>query len=257
MPGGWVLLFLVFLQLGQPAASLAADVSPGSLEHLQYRVGLGVCEDVARARLVLKPLGPGRYLAEFSGAGQGAWQLLSRWLPERYQTEMAYSQGCLQPLVYREEVQIKGKHVQKEYRFNYTQGRLEYWRGVEHRGLSKQWEIPLKEQVYDPLTILYNLRLGAFGALASGETLRVPGIPTPEPEEIVLHIGEQTGQGLKIMIAVKEKATGRERGPFFLYFGPEEVPTLAWTRIFQCGKIIGRLVGPRVTLDKGLLAPAD
>ena len=61
-------------------------------------------KDVAKVHLVLKELEPGHYLAEFSGAAQGMWRLLSHDLPERYQAEMVYREGRLKPLVYREEI---------------------------------------------------------------------------------------------------------------------------------------------------------
>ena len=70
--------------------------APDVRENLEYQISLGPWSDVARVHLVLKELKPGHYLAEFSGAAQGMWKLLSRWLPERYQTEMVYRDGRLQ-----------------------------------------------------------------------------------------------------------------------------------------------------------------
>ena len=85
------------------AAPATITAAPEVRENLEYQVSLGPWSDVARVHLVLKELKPGHYLAEFSGAAQGMWKLLSRWLPERYQTEMVYRDGRLQPVVYREE----------------------------------------------------------------------------------------------------------------------------------------------------------
>ena len=56
------------------------------------------------------------------------WKFSSRWLPERYQTEMEYREGRLVPITYREEVISKGQHVQKEYRFDHESGHLSHWR---------------------------------------------------------------------------------------------------------------------------------
>ncbi len=236
------LTLLILVWLGAPQAE---EVPPGLLKNLQYRVSLGFLNDVARVEVSLKPSGPGRYLAVFSGAGQGAWKLLSHWLPERYQTEMEFHQGRFRPLVYREELQIKGERVVKEYRVDYRQGRLAYWRQAGKRASEKRWEIPLSGEVYDPLTLIYNLRLGAWGPLLPGETLRVAGIPTPDPEDIVIHIGPGSGRKRKIMFTVQEKATGNERGPFFADLGPEGTPTLAWTRVLSVGKLTGELLpGP-------------
>jgi hypothetical protein len=96
--------------------------------------------------LVLKELEPGHYLAEFSGAAQGMWQLLSRWLPERYQTEMVLREGRLLPLVYREEFVSKGQRVLKEYRFDMPYQSL---RARPTAGKVKKWEVPRKAR-HDP-----------------------------------------------------------------------------------------------------------
>ena len=151
--------------------------------------------DVGRVHLVLKELEPGHYLAEVSGAAQGVWQLSSRWLPERYQTEMIYREGRLVPLVYREEFISKGKHVLKEYRFDHERGRLTLWRQAEGGEKVKKWEVPLKGPVYDLLSLFYNVRLGVFGPLPGGTTLRVMVLPTPEPQEMVFVIGAVTDTG--------------------------------------------------------------
>src|SRR4030043_118856 len=102
----WLIIILFLLRLA-PATLAAAPptltAAPDIRENLEYQISLGPWSDVARVHLVLKELQPGHYLAEFSGAAQGIWRLLSRWLPERYQTEMLYQDGRLQPLVYREE----------------------------------------------------------------------------------------------------------------------------------------------------------
>lgn len=248
------LVLLVLLQVG-PAAALAAPLPPDAAEELQYRVSLGIWENVGQARVVLKPLGPGHYLAEFSFTAPGVWKLLKRWLPERYQTEMACHQGRFRPLIFREELHLKGKHILKEYRFDYDRGRLEYWRRVEDQEPVKKWEIPLAEPLYDPLTLLYNLRLGGFGPLPSGETLRLFLIPTPEPEEVEIRIGSRSAQGLKVMLAVKETASGAERGPFFVNFGPEWVPEAAWYQLPLLGKLTGRLLATGAALREKLGAP--
>ena len=110
----WLLIILLFLGLA-PGALAAAPATiaaaPEIREKLEYQISLGPWSDVARVHLVLKELKPGHYLAEFSGAAQGMWKLLSRWLPERYQTEMLYRDGRLQPMVYREEFEDDGYEV--------------------------------------------------------------------------------------------------------------------------------------------------
>ena len=124
---GRVGLIMILFLLGLAPAALAAApatiaAAPNVRENLEYQISLGPWSDVARVHLVFKEVKPGHYLAEFSGAAQGMWQLLSRWLPERYQTEMVYRDGRLQPVVYREEFQEKGQKVLKEYRFETIAG---------------------------------------------------------------------------------------------------------------------------------------
>ena len=97
MPARVLLLVILLLQLAPGPLSVAAAPAPDIRENLEYQVSLGPWSDVARVHLVLKELEPGHYLAEFSGAAQGMWQLLSRWLPERYQTEMVFREGRLRP----------------------------------------------------------------------------------------------------------------------------------------------------------------
>jgi hypothetical protein len=246
-PGRLLIVWLVLLCLAAPAgAAAAAAPAPASspvLENLAYRVGLGPWEEVALVNLSLKELAPGRFLAEFSGAANGVWSLLQRWLPERYSTEMVLQNGRLQPVLYREEVRIKGSRWVREFRFDYAKGRLEYWRRIENGALVKIWQVPLKEPIYDPLSLFYNARLGVFGDLAGGETLKIETIPTPDPVEMIINLGPETGPTRKVMLSVKGK-TGEEQGPFFIEVGPQWVPRTAWLRVLVFGKLSGRLLDP-------------
>jgi len=231
------LIWAAFLLLAYPGSGWAAP----ALEDLPYRISLGPWTEMARVNLTLRELGPGRYLAEFSDGAKGVWGLLSRWLPERYQTEMVFRDGRFQPLVYREKIRISGRRVVKEYRFDYEKGRLEYWRQTEDQKISKRWQVPLKEPVYDPLSLFYNIRAGAFGPLGAGDTLRVQTIPTPDPEAMVIQLGPETAQGRKVTLTIREKS-GKERGPYFIYAGPDWVPRTAWFRVLQFGKLTGHLL---------------
>lgn len=147
------LLIFIFLQLVMGPMPDGAAAGLDAREDLHYQVSLGPWDNVARVHLVLKELKPGHYQAEFSRAAQGMWRLLSRWLPERYQTEMVYRDGRLLPLIYREEFQYQGKPFLKEYHFDYEQGRLTLWSKAGSREMVKEWEAPLKEPVYDLLSL--------------------------------------------------------------------------------------------------------
>ena len=75
-------------------------------------------------------------------------------------------------MVYREEFRRKGKHVLKEFRFDYDHSHLTLWRQVDGGETVKEWEAPLTGPVYDLLTLFYNVRLDALGPLLGGATLR-------------------------------------------------------------------------------------
>jgi hypothetical protein len=248
----FVLIF-TFLQLALGPVPAGAAAGPEAREDLHYQVSLGPWDDVARVHLVLKGLQPGHYLAEFSGAAQGMWRLLSRWLPERYQTEMVFREGRMVPLVYREEFQDKGRHYLKEYFFDYEHGRLTLWSQVDGGEKVKKWEVPLKEPVYDLLSLFYNVRLGALGPLTGGATLRIAVLPAPEPQKLVFHIGPETDQGRKVMLNYSQPDSSTEEH-YFIYLNPEQVPTLAWTRVSFFGKLAGRLLNPGEVRKDWLLA---
>jgi hypothetical protein len=252
MPVRLLVVIIIFLQVALSPPATAAN-APVILEDLSYQVSLGPFDNVAQVHLVLKELEPGRYLAEFSGAAQGMWQLLSRWLPERYQTEMAYREGRLQPLVYREEFLNQGRHIVKEYRFDYGNCRLTCRRQAEGGPKVKKWEVPLKAPVYDLLTLFYNVRLGAMGPLKGGANFRVAALPTPKPQELVFRIGDETNQGRKVMLNFRQPESGQV-DQYFIYLSPERVPTLAWTRVMLFGKLAGRLLNPGAVKREGLLA---
>jgi len=253
MPIRVLLLAVLLFQLAPGPFKVAAAAAPVILENLEYQVSLGPWSDVARVHLVLKELEPGRYLAEFSGAAQGMWQLLSRWLPERYQTELVLREGRLLPLVYREEFVSKGQRILKEYRFDYDHSQLTLWHQADGGEKVKRWEVPLTGPVYDLLTLFYHVRLGVFGPLPGGSTLRVMVLPNPKPQELVFCIGAATDQGLKVMLnSCSPGAVDEDQ--YFIFLSPERVPTLAWTRLTLFGKLAGRLLNPGEIKKEGLLA---
>ncbi len=253
MPVRKLLFLAIFLQLALTPLRVAAASAPVVRENLDYQVSLGPWEDVARVHLVFQETAPGRYLAEFSGAAQGMWRLLSRWLPERYQSEMVYRHGRLMPLVYREEFMNKGRHVLREYRFDYARRRLTLWRQADGGPRVKKWEVPLKEPVYDLLSLYYNVRLGVLGPLRGGDKVRVAFLPTPKPQEMIFRIGPLTDQGRKVMLNYRLPESGNV-DQYFIFLSPDRVPTLAWTRVTLFGKLMGRLLNPGEVRHGGLLA---
>jgi len=252
---GPVLLALLLL-IGPIFSGLTAAATVAKpeecLESLEYQVDAWVIRDAARARIILRRLAPERYRGEITGEARGLVSFLTGQRQDRFSTEMVYRQGRLAPLVYREESTRKGRRYLKEYRFNYEEGRLELWQ-EKGKELVKKWETNLAEPIYDPLSAFYNCRLGLFGPLKEGETLKLQGIPYPKPEEIVLRIGPMTGEGRKVMVSIINRAFENEHGDVFVFFDDGWTPTQAWTRVLQFGKIVGNLQPGGTPLDPSRL----
>ena len=236
-----------------PLAPAAAPQEP-LLEDLQYRVNAWIWGGAAKAGIILKSLGGGRYQAELAVEPQGLLALLSGNRLDRFQTEMVYRDGRLTPQIYREETRRRGKYRLKEYRFDYDQGRLELWQHHQGKGLLRKWETTLpKEPIYDPLSAFYNFRLGALGPAKEGETLKVAGIPYPHPEEIVISVGPPGPEGRKVMVSLINRAFEDEQGVVFVFFDEKWAPTQAWTRVLRFGKVVGEILPESKPLNGRLL----
>ncbi|MBI4643734.1 MAG: DUF3108 domain-containing protein [Deltaproteobacteria bacterium] len=248
------LLAVVVLQAGLPVPAAAGAAQEQVLEDLQFRVDAWILTGAARAGVILKSLGDGRYRAEVAAEAQGLAKALSGQRRDNFSTEMVYQNGRLLPLVYREESRRWGKHSLKEYRFDYDQGRLELWQHHEGKGLLRKWETALtKEPIYDPLTAFYNFRLGALGQPKAGQTLRVRGIPYPRPEEIVIQIGQVDPEGRKVMVSLINRVFDDEAGVVFVFFDEKWAPSHGWTRILSFGKVAGKILPESRPLAGSLL----
>lgn len=238
----------------------AAAVPGVLLEDLNYRVDALVWPDAGRVRITLKRLGSDRYQAELSGEPRGLLDTLSGRRRDSYRTEMIYRDGKLLPLLYREETKTQKKHGIKEYRFDYAQGRLELWQLKKGRGLTRRWQTPLKNPVYDPLSAFYNYRLGFLGAVKEGASLKVSGIPYPRPEEIEVRLGPETPEGRQAMVAFLNRAFADQKGEVHVVFDRGWVPKEVWIRVMPIGKVSGRLLPESQPLKDSLrqtLSPPD
>ncbi len=244
-------LIILLVSLGSLYPGLAAAQPGSDLENLEYRVSLGIWSEVALVHLRLVQVDQNRYRAEFSGATRGMWRIISRFLPERYETDMVREDGRLKPLVFREEFEAKGHHVRKEYRFDYARKTLEMWRSADNRQPEKRWQVALREPVYDLLSLFYNFRLGALGTLGGGENLRVALLPTPEPREMLFRIGSVANEARQVMLEMSEPVSEEETGPYFVVCNGQWVPTTAWTRVPVFGKLAGHLLNPLGIMKEG------
>jgi hypothetical protein len=255
---GWLAALIILALWAFPG--WAATAPDTLLEDLHYRVDVLVWQDIARARLTLKSLGPGRYLAEIAVAARGLLQTMSGDRRENYQTEMVWREGKLMPVVYREESRRRGKRRLKEYRFDYARGKLELWQLKEGKGLVRKWQTPLTEPIYDPLSTCYNCRLGFWGPMRGGQVFKIKGIPYPKPEVMEVRVGAQTKQGCQIMITIGNQGSKGNKGQnqVFAYLDGQLVPQGAWTTVWGLGKISGELLPGGKGLEAGLpeVAPA-
>lgn len=231
------------LQAGGAAPALAGGGGEPLLEDLSFRVDYLLWKEVARVRLTLTRLGPGRYRAELSGEPEGVFKIFIGPRRDSCETEMIWRDGKFVPLVYREECRKKKARYLKEYRFDYRKGRLELWQLKEKQGvLVLKWHTALKGEIGDPLSAFYNYRLGLLGPLKEGATYKIQGIPYPKPEAIELRIGPETPRGRKVMVYVSDLGFGKKPGTVFAYLNRARVPTQAWSSFMRLGTIRGELL---------------
>jgi hypothetical protein len=254
----WGLMVLVFLTLTSPDLAPATTPVPSSfpqvgkvLEELRYRVDVWIWQEALKAKVIFKEVAPGRYRAELSGHTQGFLALITGDWGGALSTDMEYTQGKLQPLVYR-EISIKnGKKKLMEYRFDYAQNKVELWKPGEDNTMTKRWETALEGPLYDPLTFFYNSRLtgNPLGG-KGGDTLKFQGIPYPKPEEILLRIGGNTPKGRKIMLDLGNRLFKGELTQVYAYLDSEGIPTSAWTQFMKFGKVNIELLSGGKRLNK-------
>ena len=226
-----VLAVPVLLLLGLWPLPPPALAAPALLEDLRYRIEILSLQNAARVTLTLKRLEPGRFTAEIIGETQGLVKLLSGGQRERLQTEMVWRNQRLQPLIYREESWRRDKRRFKEYRFDYSRGRLELWEWRQGKGLTKKWQTDLTDQFYDPLSAFYNCRLGILGPTREGEISTIQGIPYPRPEAMEVRLGAEGQDGRQVMLSLINPVYQDSRGVVFAKVDEQLVPHQAWTTV--------------------------
>ena len=105
------------------------------------------------------------------------------------------------------------------------------------------------------MSLFYNLRLGAFGPLKGGETLRVAVLPTPEPRELVFRIGPESSEGRKIMLEVKGPKSEAEAGPYFAYLHAAVGAARGLDQSAVLREAGGAVAQPRSNQARGLAQP--
>ncbi len=224
------LALLCLMALGLPGPPALA--APRLLEDLHYRMSVLVWPDAARIRVTLKRLGPNRFAAEVLGETQGFIKVISGNHRERLATEMVWRDHRLLPLVYREESWRNDKHRLKEYRFDYTRGRLVLWEWHKGKGVMKKWQTRLTGPIYDPLTAFYNCRLGLLGPPHEGGAATIPGIPYPRPEPMEIRLGPKTKNGQRAMVSLDNPVFQGSRDQVFADLDDRLVPRRTWTTVY-------------------------
>ncbi len=233
--------FSLFLGAGLglvPGAGWALKLGP---EALVYAIDVAIFEGAARATVSFKQAGPNLYEAEIDGSVQGIVSLFTGRRRDRFRSRMIFTEGRLKPLFYSEEVWRRGRYRRREYHFDRDKGRLELWTADGMGPARLKWRTDLQQPVYDPVSALYNLRAGTFGAVKAGESLVVPGIPSPHQEDIIFLIGPAEKGRQKVAMQVRQRASGDELGTLYILFDRQWVPVEAWTWLGAFGKISGRL----------------
>ena len=248
-----LILCLAWLAGATPQAE-SKDPAGEILEELHYRVDVWILKDSIPAKVTFKRLASGRYRAEITGEAKGLLGLISGHWRGSYSTEMAFRDGKLAPLVYREESWSGKKHHLMEYRFDYEHNRVELYKPDKKKGLVKKWETPMKGAMHDGISFYYNQRLGLMGMGSEGEVFNFPSIPYPKPEEITLRMGPVTPEGRRVMVSLKNPALEKERSEVYAILDGDGVPTQVWTWVLRFGKISGTLLSGGKRLDKELLA---
>ncbi|MFZ2088289.1 MAG: DUF3108 domain-containing protein [Desulfobaccales bacterium] len=232
-------LLIGVLALALAFQGLAASPASGKvLEELNYQVDVWIWQDALKAKVVFREVGPGRYRADLDGRTQGLLSVITGNWGGSLSSEMEYSQGKLQPLVYREISNKKGARRVMEYRFNYAEKKVELWKQDKSGNMTKNWETDLTRPMYDPLTFFYNRRLtGQPWGEKAGETLKFQGIPYPKPDEMTLRVGEKNTDGRKIMLELENRVFRDERSQVYAYLDADGVPTKAWTKVMKFGNV--------------------
>lgn len=236
-------LLLLGVGLGlSPGSAWSLNLQP---EDLVYAVDVAMFKDAARVTVSFKNTGNDVYEAEIDGSVQGFASLFTGRRRDRFRSRMTFNEGRLKPLYYSEEVWRRGRYRRREYHFDQEQGRLELWTADDMRPARLTWQTDLQQTVYDPVSALYNLRAGTLGAIRAGESLVVPGLPYPRPEDIIFRIGPQQEGRQKVAMQVRRAASGDELDTLYLLFNRQWVPVEAWTWLGAFGKVSGRLTaGP-------------
>ena len=236
----WGILLAVLLLTLPALPASAATLQP---ETLHFTVDAPLIKDAGRATLSLRQLDKEKFEGVIEGETNGVIAFFTAHRRDCYRTTMRLVQGKLQPLIYTEESWLRGKHLYKEYRFDYNQRRLELWRRGEDGVLTLKWETELTEPIYDPISAFYNFRIGGLGEVKGGDTITVAGIPYPQPETIIIRIGLQEPGNRQAAVTIRNRPFENEIGLVHIRFDDDLVPLSAWTRVLQFGKLSGRLTG--------------
>lgn len=221
-----------------PGSGQAFELKP---ESLRYAIDAVVFKDVARATFIFNKVGPNLYEAEIDGSVQGFVTLFTGRRRDRFRSRMIFTEGKLKPLFFSEEIWRRTRYRRREYHFHRDKGRLELWATDGKGPIKLTWHTDLPQPIYDPVCALYNFRLGALGEIKPGETIVVPSVAYPQPEDIIFRIGPEEGGLQKVGMQVRKQATGEELGTLHMLFDRQWVPVEAWTWLGVFGKISGHL----------------
>jgi hypothetical protein len=229
-------------------------------ERLTYNVSFWIFSRAGNVSMTFRPLGESRFEALMQGQTSGVIGWFTRYRQDRYRSVMEYDPqaGRLRPLHFEEKVVI-GKEVRRQsiIDFDYARG-LASRKKIGRRGEVSGSVARLNPAVpYDDyLSGIYNLRLGAYGALQEGRTYELRLLKADKerrvrivlagPEENRKRLGSEGNPGEKFFFShiylpkgMLDSKTGEMEG----WFSARAVPVGGTIRDMALfGDVTGRLV---------------
>lgn len=190
-----LLLVLGFMCPAFVASSVHAQTHPVEAlvgEKLEYDISFLWFDHLAEGAITLtRGQEEGTYLVTMKARTLGVAAFFTRNRVEKFQTLMRVGKdGSLQPLWHSSHtIRDKGKSVTEKisrYAFDYENQQVRYKKIKNNHAYDEQlFELDSKQNLFDILSALYNLRLGYFGTVGEGRLL-IPTFHRKGQQDIVI-----------------------------------------------------------------------
>jgi hypothetical protein len=247
------------------SVSGAEDTENGSIsigqnfvgEELKYDIGFWIFHGVAEGRLVLKEVGPGRYVSTLSAKTNGVVDTLLKHRRDKYVAKFRLSRDGKRFLTesFEKEVTMDGKGTRRSvHRVDYVARTVtsRSWGGGKPEKISVD-KIPDGMYTDDPLAAFYNFRFGVYGDIVEGKDYRIMTFPKEDRiPEIFIHIAPEkefkrrNWKGIPADLLADAKIDkdlfGSSSGDIEIFFTSEMLPVQAIAKgILLFGDVKGKL----------------